>query len=209
MSILYSLLYYKEKRWEIDNEEELTQYAQRLQKHMAILTYGNNLDKEAFDELIANYLTEESSEDPTKLNIRYYTYDANVGSPHRNNWLSGIQMDDEQFLAFEVAIQRLDGTHVRIHHRVRGHYEVEIDGKRYSTSVYKTRDCSKVYREPVEGRYLFFIDEESEDNELLRSKMHTMPEKLQVLSLSVTIAYEEREVYVRDWIKRLLKFIQE
>lgn len=166
---MYSLLYYKEKPWEIDNEEELTQYAQKLQKHIAILTYGNNLDEEAFDELIANYLTEESSEDPTKFNIRYDTYDANVSSPHRNNWLSGIQMDDEQFLAFEAAIQRLDGTHVCIHH----------------------------------------IDEESEDNELLRSKMHTIPEKLQSLSLSVTIPYEEWEVYVRDWIKRLLKIIQE
>lgn len=209
VSILYSLLYYKEKPWEIDNEEELTQYAQKLQKHIAILTYGNNLDEEAFDELIANYLTEESSEDPTKFNIRYDTYDANVGSPHRNNWLSGIQMDDEQFLAFEAAIERLDGTHVRIHHRSRGHYEVEIDGKLYSTRVYRTRDCSKIYREPVEGRYLLFIDEESEDNELLRSKMHTVPEKLQSLSLSVTIPYEEWEVYVRDWIKRLLKIIQE
>ncbi|MGE7951222.1 hypothetical protein [Lysinibacillus xylanilyticus] len=206
---MYSLLYYKEKPWEIENEEELTQYAQKLQKHIAILTYGNNLDEEALDELIANYLTEESSEDPTKFNIRYDTYDANVNSPHRNNLLFGIKMDDEQLLTFEAAIERLDGTHVRIHHRVRGHYEVAIDGKRYSTSVYKTRDCSKVYREPVEGRYLFFIDEESEDNELLRSKMHTMPEKLQVLSLPVTISYEEREVYVRDWIKRLLNIIQE
>ena len=96
VSILYSLLYYKEKPWEIDDEEEFTQYAQKLQKHIAILTYGNNLDGEAFDELIANYLTEESSEDPTKFKIRYDTYDANMNSPHRNNWLFGFQMNDEQ-----------------------------------------------------------------------------------------------------------------
>ncbi|WP_185903416.1 hypothetical protein [Lysinibacillus sphaericus] len=49
------------------------------------------------------------------------------------------------------------------------------------------------------------MDEESEDNEQLRSKMHMMPVKLQSLSLSATTPREEWEVYVRDWIKQLLK----
>ncbi|MGE8004200.1 hypothetical protein [Lysinibacillus sp. NPDC093216] len=206
---MYSLLYYKEKPWEIDNEEELYKYAAVVQKYIAILTYGNQLDEQALDELIATYLTEESCDDSNKFNIRYDTYDADVKSPHRNHWIFGIQMDDEQLLEFEATIQRLDGTHVRIQHRSRGHYEVKIDGKLYSTKVYRTRESLKVYREPVEGEYLLFIDEESEDNVLLRSKMHMMPEKLQSLSLSATIPREEWEVYVRDWIKRLLKIIQE
>ncbi|MFJ8517132.1 hypothetical protein [Lysinibacillus xylanilyticus] len=206
---MYSLLYYKEKPWEIDNEEELYTYAAGVQKHIAFLTYGNQLDEKAIDELIATYLTEESNDDSNKFNIRYDTYDADVKSPHRNHWIFGIQMDKERLLEFEATIQRLDGTHIRIQHRSRGHYEVEIDGKLYSTKVYRTRECSKVYRKPVEGRYLLFIDEESEDNVLLRSKMHLMPEKLQSLSISATISREEWEVYVRDWIKRLLKIIQE
>ncbi|MGE7909699.1 hypothetical protein [Lysinibacillus xylanilyticus] len=206
---MYSLLYYKEKPWEIDNEEELYTYAAGVQKHIAFLTYGNQLDEKAIDELIATYLTEESNDDSNKFNIRYDTYDADVKSPHRNHWIFGIQMDKELLLEFEATIQRLDGTHIRIQHRSRGHYEVEIDGKLYSTKVYWTRECSKVYRKPVEGKYLLFIDEESEDNVLLRSKMHLMPEKLQSLSISATISREEWEVYVRDWIKRLLKIIQE
>lgn len=207
--MLYSLLCYKEKPWEINNEEELYKYAAVVQKHIAILTYGNQLDEQALDELIAIYLTEESCGDSNKFNIRYDTYDADVKSSHRNHWIFGIQMDEERLLEFEATIQCLDGTHVRIQHRSRGHYEIKIDDKLYSTKVYRTRECSKVYREPVEGRYLLFIDEESEDNELLRSKMHMMPEKLQSLTLSVTIPREEWEVYVRDWIKRLLKIIQE
>lgn len=205
---LYSLLYYKKNHWEIENEEDLYKYAASVQKHIAILTYGNQLNKEALDKLIATYLTEGNGDDPNKFNIRYDTYDADVKSEHRNNWIFDIQMDDGQLLEFETAIQRIHGTHVRIHHRSRGHYEVKIDDKLYSTRVYRTRDCSKIYREPIEGRYLLFIDEESEDNELLRSKMHMMPKKLQSLSLSVTIPHEEWEIYVRDWIKRLLKIIQ-
>ncbi|MFJ8089573.1 hypothetical protein ACIQ7N_15400 [Lysinibacillus sp. NPDC095746] len=38
------------------------------------------------------------------------------------------------------------------------------------------------------------MDEESDDKELLRSKMQT-------LSLSATTPREESEVYVRDWLK--------
>ena len=203
-----SLVYYKENRFEIKNEEEFRQFAQKNQNQIAVLTYGNHLDERAIDDLIDTYLIRDNLGKQGEIIVRYDTYDANVNSRYRNGWFSEFPMDASLFKVFEAAVHRLNGTHVRIHHRVRGHFEVVIEGKEISTSVYKTRDCSKVYRDSVEGRYLFFIDEESEDNHEIRDKMHLLPEKLQFLSLPVTLPYEEREVYVRDWIKRILRLIQ-
>lgn len=204
-----SLVYYKENDFEIEDIEAFRQFTQKAQNQIAILTYGNNLDERAIDGLFDTYLKRDTFGEQGEITVRFDTYDANVKSRYRNGWCSEIPMDASQFIAFEAAVHRLNGTHVRIHHRVRGHFEVVIEGKEISTSVYKTRDCSKVYREPVEGRYLFFIDEESEDNHEIRDKMHLLPDKLQFLSLPVTLPFEEREVYVRDWIKRILRVIRE
>ncbi|TQR15543.1 hypothetical protein [Psychrobacillus soli] len=112
-------------------------------------------------------------------------------------------VDENRFFDFEKDLQQLRGKHIRCNYNIRGHFEVQLNGKMFSTLVYKTLDYLAIYREKMEGRYLFFIDSESEDNEEIRHKMHLLPQNLQSLNLPVHFSEIQKEVYVKNWIRSI------
>lgn len=176
-----------------------------------LLSYGCNLDHSNIEFLVKKRLmpyaiTKENNKN--KRNSKYITirmmfdvYDINWNKHVDNKYyLEEFVISEAHLLAFEYSLSKLKGNHIRCRPYVRGHYDLTINGREYST---------RVYQEILGDNELFFIDEEAINNLSLRKQNHKLPSKLQWLMLPKDIEIAERESAINDWIQTLLNFVGE
>ncbi|WP_144513895.1 hypothetical protein [Bacillus sp. FJAT-22090] len=195
--------------WDIIDLREILNFVNKQRKCLKILSYGCNLEYDLMNKLIKKHLASEiETRNEPCMEISFESYDANFENQDLGeNFFNVFKVDESRFIQFEMELKQLTGRHIRCHYNIRGHFEVQLDGKQFSTLVYKTLDCLAVYREAIEGQYLFFIDTESEDNEEIRHKMHLLPQNLQSLNLPIYFTEIQKEVYVKDWVRRIMEYI--
>lgn len=194
--------------WDINDYSEILNFASKQRKQLKMVSYGCNLDYELIHNLIKKYLVPKvERENGAFIEISFDFYDANLENQALSDYFFKVfNVGENRFLEFEKDLHQLAGKHIRCHYNIRGHFEVQLNGKQYSTLVYKALDCSAIYREAIDGRYIFFIDTESEDNVEIRSKMHLLPPNLQSLHLPVNFSEIQKEVYVKDWIRSIMAY---
>lgn len=190
---------------DILSNKNFKKFVRQQRNLVKILSYGCNLDYSSMQKLTKGYLECETQSQSNTVEVCLDYYDVN-SQHHPGEYITLSTVEESRFLQFEKELHKLPGHHVRCEYYVRGHYEVQLFGKEFSTMVQMPIDCSAIYREAVEGRYLYLIDTESEHNELIRHKMHRLPESLQTLSLPITVSAIQKEIYVKDWIRRIITY---
>lgn len=194
--------------WDLIDRKEWLNFASKQSNQLKFLSYGCDLDYKSIHQLIKDFsLSGVKKQDKKSIVINFESYDANQ-KIHNNlaYYFDTVRIDGFRFVEFENELHNLFGNHIRCVYNIRGHFEVQLYGKKFSTLVYKTLDCSAVYREALEGRYIFFIDSESEDNHEIRHKIHLLPVNLQSLTLPVNFTEIQKEVYIKDWIRRIIAY---
>ncbi len=178
-------------------------------KTVFLLSYGCDLDHNNIDYLVkerlkpfarceGNILNKKVSRHPEIL-LMYDVYDVNLNKPVDNKYyLEEFLINEAHFQAFEYSLSKLKGHHIQCRPFARGHYELSINGKKYSTRVYQT---------VANDKELFFFDQEAIHNTRLREKNHELPIDLQWLILSKDIDQTERETAIFNWINEVLNFI--
>ncbi|WP_156028891.1 hypothetical protein [Sporosarcina sp. D27] len=133
--------------------------------------------------------------------MMFDVYDINW-SKHVDNkyYLEEFIVSEAHLVAFEYSLSKLKGNQIRCRPYSRGHYDLIINGKDYST---------RVYQKLSGNNELFFIDEEAVHNICIRKQNHKLPRKLQWLMLPKDIETAEREFAINDWIHTVLNFIGE
>ena len=147
-------------------------------KEKLLLIYGCNLDHSNINFLVKDRLSRfqvnygyipRKSEKNRDILFRYDVYDVNL-ERHINSadgWFNDYLISECQFEAFEYSLSKLTiATIVRCQPNIRGHYEPIINGVEYSALIRRTND---------EKRDIVFIDLNSENNAMIRSKMHLLP----------------------------------
>lgn len=202
------LIYSPRIGWDLKNNEEMFSLLTKLRNQLTILSYGTDLDHQTIQHLIDKYLLIGVLEKEAKImEVTYDTYDADIKKDIGGHYYTETYyVNESQLIEFEKELHKLSGKHIRCQFGVRAHFDVRLNGENFSTRLYKTLDCSSVYREKIEGRYLFFIDTESIENESIRNKIHILPEKLQSLSLPINFTDLQKEVYIKDWISQILAY---
>lgn len=200
--------YHRKYGWDLVDSKAMLNFASKQSKQLKILSYGCHLDYKAIQKLIKDLsLAGGKRENENLIDINFESYDAN--SIFHNNhgyYIDLFNIEPIQLIEFENELHKLKSKHIRCDFNIRGHYEVQLDGKEYSTLVYKTIEFSAVYREALAGRYLFFIDNESEDNYEIRCKIHLLPENLQSLTLPLNITEMQKVIFIKDWIRQILAY---
>ncbi|QUG42053.1 hypothetical protein KD050_01770 [Psychrobacillus sp. INOP01] len=199
---------YFEYGWDMNDYREIFNFASKQRKRVKMLSYGCDLDYKLIHNLIKKHLVSKvETENETSMEISFDSYDANIENQALSDYFFKVfYVDENRLLEFEKDLHQLTGKHIQCNYNIRGHFEVQLNGKQFSTLVYKTLDCSAIYREAIEGQYLFFIDTESEDNIEIRHKMHLLPSNLQSLNLPVNFSEIQKEVYVKDWIRSIIAY---
>lgn len=202
------LIYSPRIGWDLKNNEEMFSLLTKLRNQLTILSYGTDLDHQTIQHLIDEYLLIGVQEKDAKImEVKYDTYDVHIKKDIGGHYYTETYyVNESPLIQFEKELHKLSGKHIRCQFCVRAHFDVSINGENFSTRLYKTLDCSSVYREKIEGRYLFFIDSESIENESIRNKIHILPEKLQSLSLPINFTDLQKEVYIKDWISQILAY---
>ncbi len=195
--------------WDLntDASREMFQFAKAQRKQITVLSYGSDLDHRTIKKIVHKFLhlKKRNAADPT-IEIRYDTYDANSALHTENRYYFETYFINENTLtAFIQALQRLPGNHIQCEFNIRGHFEVNLNDIEFSTRVYKAIDFPSLYQKDLKGRYLFFIDTESPDNEKIRNNIHLLPKALQSLTLPLDSTPLQRELYVKDWVKAILR----
>lgn len=152
---------------------------------------------EPFRKYGFNKINRNIPENP-EIKLVLDTFDVNKEKHIENKYfLEEFYITKELFEYFESYFTEFKGHHTRCLPNIRGHSNVFIGDKDYSVRVFVTTDNNE----------LIFVDDESIDNEELRSHMHKLPENLQFLMIprNKAISLEDRESYVRDWIQKLLE----
>ncbi|MDW0110944.1 hypothetical protein QT716_12940 [Sporosarcina aquimarina] len=135
------------------------------------------------------------------IRMMFDVYDINWGKHVDNKYyLEEFIISEAHLLAFEYSFSKLKGNQIRCRPYGRGHYDLTINGKEYST---------RVYQELSGDNELFFIDEEAIHNICLRKQNHKLPSELQWLMLPKDIETAERESTIKNWINTVLNFIGE
>ena len=144
---------------------------------------------------------------PCKLNekrdvlFQYDVYDVNLVKNQKisGSWISKYLISERQLDAFEYSLSKLNkGTSIRCNPNARGHIEVNVNDLEYSARVLATEDIKMK---------IFLIDEESENNEMIRSKLHLLPTEMQLLIIDNGFSYEEKKLKVKGWIEEILRVI--
>lgn len=177
-------------------------------ENVFLLSYGCDLDHSNIDFLVKerlmpfahkeNKMNKRNSND-LSIRMLYDVYDVNSKKHIDNNYyLEEFIVSEAHFLAFEYSLSKLKGNHIRCRPYARGHYDLTINGKEYSTRVYQK----------LSGDHeLFFIDDEAIHNIVLRKHIHALPNELQWLVLPKNIEDIKRECAIFDWIQSSLNFI--
>ncbi|VDG96802.1 Uncharacterised protein [Lysinibacillus sphaericus] len=176
-----------------------------------LLSYGCDLDHSNIEFLVKKRLMPNAITKENKMNKRiskhltirmmYDVYDINWNKHVDNKYyLEEFVITEAHLQAFEYSLSKLKGNHIRCRPYSRGHYDLTINGKEYST---------RVYQEILGDNELFFIDEEAIHNLCLRKQNHKLPSELQWLMLPKDIETTERESAINDWIQTVLNFIIE
>ncbi|SCX63518.1 hypothetical protein [Lysinibacillus fusiformis] len=194
--------------WMLKNNQEMYSWLTKMRNQLTILSYGDNLDNHAIQHLIDKYLSSVEQEYSSKvMEVKYDTYDTDINKGFDGHYYTETYfVNEKQLIKFEKELDKLPGKNIRCQFGVRAHFNVKLNGNNFSTRFYKTLDCSSVYRERMEGRYLFFIDTESIDNELIRNKINILPDKLQSLSLPINFTNSQKEIYIKHWISQILEY---
>lgn len=202
------LIYNPRIGWKLNNNQEMFSLLTKLRNQLTILSYGTDLDNQAIQHLINKHLLLGVQEQDGKImEIKYDTYETDIKKDLDGHYYTETYyVSENQLIEFEKELHNLSGKHIRCQFGVRAHFDVDFNGSNFSTRLYRTVDCSSVYREKIEGRYLFFIDNESIDNEVIRNKIHILPEKLQTLSLPINFTNSQKEIYIKDWISQILEY---
>ncbi|MEK5215964.1 hypothetical protein [Psychrobacillus sp. FSL H8-0487] len=179
-------------------------------KRVLLLIYGCNLDHSNISFLEKDRLSRFEVEwdyAPCKLNdkrdvlFQYDVYDVNLEKNRKcsGRWLSKYLIDEHQLNAFEYSLSKLNtGMYIRCNPNIRGHIEVTVNDLEYSAGILGTEDNKT---------RIFLIDEESENNEMIRSKLHLLPIEMQLLTIDTGFSYEERKLKVKEWIEQILRVI--
>lgn len=202
------LVYDTRTGWMLKNNQEMYSWLTKIRNQLTILCYGNNLDNHAIQHLIDKYLSPVEQEYSSKvMEIKYDTYDTDINKEFDGHYYTETYfVNEKQLIEFEKELDKLPGKHIRCQFGVRAHFDVNLNGNNFSTRFYKTLDCSSVYREKIEGRYLYFIDTESIDNESIRNKINILPHKLQSCSLPINFTNWQKEIYIKHWISQILEY---
>ena len=180
-------------------------------KTVFLLSYGSDLDHNNIDFLVkerlkpfarckGNKLNKKVSRHPEIL-LMYDVYDVHLNKHVDNKYyLEEFLISAAHFQAFEYSLSKLKGHHIQCRPYARGHYELSINGKNYSTRVYQTLSSDKE---------LFFLDEEEIHSSSLREKNHKLPTDLQWLILPKDIEQTGRETAIFDWINEVLKYVDQ
>jgi len=179
-------------------------------KRVLLLIYGCNLDYSNINFLEKDRLSRFEVEwdyVPCKLNekrdvlFQYDVYDVNWVKNQKisGSWISKYLISERQLDAFEYSLSKLNkGTSIRCNPNARGHIEVNVNDLEYSARVLATEDIKMK---------IFLIDEESENNEMIRSKLHLLPTEMQLLIIDNGFSYEEQKLKVKGWIEEILRVI--
>lgn len=176
-----------------------------------LLSFGCDLDHSNIDFLVKErlmpYAITEKNEMKMKnskhlaVRMMYDVYDVNRNKHVDNKYyLEEFIISEAHLLAFEYSLSKLKGNHIRCRPYARGHYDLTINEKEYST---------RVYQKLSDDNELFFIDEESIHNISIRKKTHKLPSELQWLMLPKDIKTNERESSINEWMQTVLNFIGE
>ena len=177
-------------------------------KQVLLLIYGCNLDYSNIKFLEKDRLSRFEVEwdyVPCKLNEKrdvLFQYDVNLVKNRKNSgsWIIKYLISERQLDAFEYSLSKLNkGTIIRCNPNVRGHIEVIVNDLEYSASVLATEDNKMS---------IFLIDEDSNNNEMIRSKLHLLPTEMQLLIIDNGFSYEEQRLKVKEWIEEILRAIE-
>ncbi|QDQ02449.1 hypothetical protein FOH38_19375 [Lysinibacillus fusiformis] len=179
-------------------------------KQVLLLIYGCNLDHSNISFLEKDRLSRFEVEwdyVPCKLNekrdilFQYDVYDVNLEKNRKCScrWFSKYLISERQLDAFEYSLSKLNmGKYIRCNPNIRGHIEVIVNDLEYSAGILGTEDNKML---------IFLIDEESENNEMIRSKLHLVPMEMQFLTIDNGFSYEEEKLKVKEWIEGILRAI--
>lgn len=177
-------------------------------KTIFLLSYGCNLDHNNIDFLVKERLmpfTKYKGNKPNKTIPRtpeilliYDVYDVNRNKHVDNKYyLEEFFISETRLQAFEYSLSKLKGHHMQCRPYARGHYNVFIDGKEYSSRVYQTLSSDNE---------LFFLDEETFHNIGLREKSHNLPSELQWLTLPQKLDPADRGSAISNWIQKIINW---
>ncbi|MBL3729711.1 hypothetical protein JIN86_08860 [Lysinibacillus sp. HST-98] len=202
------LIYSPRIGWKLKNNQEMFSLLTKLRNQLTILSYGTDLDNQAIQHLIDKHLLIGAQEHGGKImEVKYDKYDSDIKKDLDGHYYTETYyVNERRLIEFEKELRKLSGKHIRCQFGVRAHFDVDLKGSIFSTRLYRTLDCLSVYREKIEGQYIFFIDNESIDNQMIRNKIHILPKKLQSLSLPINFTNSQKELYVKDWISKILDY---
>lgn len=179
-------------------------------KRVLLLIYGCNLDHSNISFLERDRLSRFEVEwdyVPCEINekqdvlFQYDVYDVNLEKNRKNSysWFSKYIISERQLDAFEYSLSKLNmGTYFRCNPNIRGHIEVIVNDLEYSAAVLGTEDNEML---------IYLIDEESENNKTIRSKLHLIPNEMRFLTIDNGFSYEEKKLKVKEWIEGILRAI--
>ncbi|MEG0260347.1 MAG: hypothetical protein RR595_13490 [Lysinibacillus sp.] len=179
-------------------------------KQVLLFIHGYNLDHSNISFLEQDRLSPFEVEwdyVPCKLDekrdvlFQYDVYDVNLEKNRKCScrWFRKYLISERQLNAFEYSLSKLNtGTYIRCNPNIRGHIEVIVNNLEYSAGILGSEDNKKL---------IFLIDEESENNEMIRSKLHLLPSWMRVLMIDNVFSYEEEKLKVKEWIEGILREI--
>lgn len=151
-------------------------------------------------------ITQENKKNKTNskqvtVRLMYDVFDINWNKHIDNKYyLNEFFISEAHLLAFEYSLSKLKGYTIRCHPNARGHYDLSLNGKEYST---------RVYQKLKGDQELFFIDDEATHNISIRKLNNKLPSKLQWLILPKDLKTTDRESAIHDWIQTVLNYIGE
>ena len=172
------------------------------------MNYGTNLQHERIHKLVKKRLKKygEFKYNPTdnpniKVRLAITLFDFNKRMFHDfYGQFSYYYLTEEKYNLFKEEFCSLHGYHARIHPNINGHLRVVINQKEFSTRIFKSLD---------DNMYLYFIDDESDDNKYIRNKVHCLPEHLKFLKINEEIVKNRKDdPLVEEWLKKVLESVE-
>lgn len=186
-------------------------YKIRLEE-ILLFTYGCGLDYSDINNFVKEKLSPfeikwddipETVDGKRNILFRYDVYDVNLENSKR--------LEDIYFHLYLISEEHLsniehsltisnNGEHTRCQLNAMGHIYLEINNIEYSARTLISIDKKTI---------IYLLDEEAENNALIRSQLHLLPTELHYLILDYGLSYEKRELKVRSWIQQIYNLINE
>lgn len=183
-----------------------------ISERIILSTYGCNLDHKSIHNLIHTHLAPfqiMSDEIPVcipneKLLVSYDVYDANLEKDHISSNFSfqNFLLKKEHLIAFEQALNELNiGMPIRCFD-ARGHIWVTLNDLEYDIRTLISSDNNTKFA---------FINRTEEGNDLIRNKLHLLPDELRYLIIHqhVMKSYEDQQEQVKEWILTIHQYLNE